>query len=606
MKRIAKWFGFSLLFLLIAAGALSAHTWYAKPLSVNWFYTRVFAKFSLENPELLTQLRMLEGVGIRGHNGKFGDSSPAYQDRAFAEWKEAQATLKSYDSSSYKGQDKLSYEIMDYFLDVIVRGEPWRYHDYPVNQLFGVQSELPNLMASVQQVNDATDAEHYIARVNAYPLKMAQIIEGVKLREAKGVIPPRFVVEKVSEQIKGFLASGAAGNVLTVSLKEKLDKIPAEKMSADARATLMQRVEKGVADNVIPAYQGLAAYIETLRAKATQNNGVWALPQGDAYYQYLIELHTTTKMTADEVHALGLAEVARIGTEMDAILTNEGYTQQSRAARIAALSASPSQRYPETDEGRAQALKDYQAIIDEIAAGLTPYFNDQPKAKVVVERIPVFKEKTSPGAYYNGPAFDGSKPGVFYANMRKVGEIPKFTMKTLAYHEAIPGHHTQIATAQEIKGLPIFRGIVPFTAYQEGWALYAERLAWEAGFEKNPLDNLGRLQAEMFRAVRLVVDSGIHAKRWTREQAIAYMMENTGMPEAEVVAEIERYFVMPGQALAYKIGMMKILALREQAKNRLGTKFDIRTFHDAVLKNGAMPLSILDRTVNGYVEQTKG
>jgi uncharacterized protein (DUF885 family) len=250
-------------------------------------------------------------------------------------------------------------------------------------------------------------------------------------------------------------------------------------------------------------------------------------------------------------------------------------------------------------------LKDYQAIIDEIAAGLGPWFHSQPKAKVVVERVPALSEKTAAFAYYNNPALDGSKPGVFYANLRKVDEIGKFGMRTLAYHEAIPGHHTQVSTALEIKGVPMFRRMVPFTAYSEGWALYAEQLAWEAGFQKNPLDNLGRLQAEMFRAVRLVVDTGIHAKRWSREQAIAYMIENTGMPEIEVVAEVERYFVMPGQALAYKVGMIKILQLREKAKAALGAKFDIRDFHDAVLKNGGMPLSVLETVIDEYIAAKK-
>ncbi|MEQ1519504.1 MAG: DUF885 domain-containing protein, partial [Usitatibacteraceae bacterium] len=243
---------------------------------------------------------------------------------------------------------------------------------------------------------------------------------------------------------------------------------------------------------------------------------------------------------------------------------------------------------------------------EEISAGLDPYFGIKPKAKVEVRRVPALSEKTSPFAYYNGPAFDGSKPGVFYANLRKVDEIPKFGMRTLAYHEAVPGHHLQTAIAQELKGLPIFRNVIPFTSYNEGWGLYAERLAWEIGYEKNPLDNLGRLQAEMFRAVRLVVDTGIHAKRWTREQAIEYMITNTGMPEIEVIAEIERYFVMPGQALAYKVGMIKILQLREKAKQELGAKFSLRDFHDTVLKNGSMPLAVLERVVDEYIAAAKG
>lgn len=605
MKRVFKWIACFVLAMLVLATALGLHTWYAKPLSINWFYTRVFAQFALDNPELLTQMRMLEQVGIRRHNAKLADASPAETERSFAKLKANYATLKSYDTSKYAGQDRISYEILDYFLGVQVRGEPWRYHDFPVNQMFGIQSNLPNLLTETQQVNDATDAEHYLARMALFPKKMDQVIESLQVRERKNIIPPKFVVEKVSEQIKGFVAPGAAGNTLVQSLKAKLGKIPAEKMDQATRDAFVKRAEDSAAANVIPAYNKLAAYVETLRAKALRNDGAWSLPDGDKYYEHEIESHTTTKMKADELHQLGLSEVARIGAEMDKILEEAGYKQGTRAERLAALSKAPTQTYPNTDEGRTQVLKDYQTIIDEVSAGLDPYFAVKPKAKVAVERVPVFTEKTAPFAYYNAPPFDGSKPGIFYANLRKVDEIAKFGMRTLAYHEAVPGHHFQIAIAQELKGLPIFRNVLPFTAYAEGWALYAERLAWEAGFQKNPLDNLGRLQAEMFRAVRLVVDTGIHAKRWTREQAIEYMIANTGMPELEVIAEIERYFVAPGQALAYKVGMLKILELREKAKQSLGAKFDIRDFHDVVLKNGSLPLDVLERVVNEYIAAKK-
>jgi uncharacterized protein (DUF885 family) len=332
---------------------------------------------------------------------------------------------------------------------------------------------------------------------------------------------------------------------------------------------------------------------------------VWALPDGDKYYQYAIQTHTTTTLTAEQIHQTGLAEVARIGAEMDAILAAAGYTQKTRAERIQALSKSPAQLYANDDSGRAQILKDYQAIIDEITAGLDPAFATKPRAKVEVQRVPVFTERTAPGAYYNAPPLDGSRPGVFFANLRDMTEQPKFSMRTLAYHEAVPGHHLQMSIARELKGLPLFRTVIPFTAYSEGWALYAERLAWEMGFEKDPMDNLGRLRDEMFRAVRLVVDTGMHAKHWTREQAIEYMVANTGMAEAAVVTEIERYLVSPGQALAYKTGMLKILELRERARAALGTKFDIREFHDVVLKNGAMPLAVLERVVDAYIAGKK-
>jgi uncharacterized protein (DUF885 family) len=250
-------------------------------------------------------------------------------------------------------------------------------------------------------------------------------------------------------------------------------------------------------------------------------------------------------------------------------------------------------------------LVQYQAILDEINAGLGKAFDMRPKLGVVVKPVPEYAEKTAPGAYYEDGSFDGSRPGTFFANMRDTTETPKWAMRTLAYHEGIPGHHFQGSIAQEIPGLPFFQRVIPFTAYMEGWALYAERLAWELGFEKDPLDNLGRLRDEMMRAVRLVVDTGIHYKRWTREQAIQYMLENTGMAESDVTAEIERYFVDPGQALAYKVGMLKILQLREKAKAELGEQFDLAQFHDQVLDNGALPLELLERVIDDWVATTK-
>lgn len=605
MKRVFTWSIWAVLSLVLIAGALLAHTWYFKPLSINWFYNRAFAQFTMENPELLTQLRLLEQVGIRAHNAKLTDASTAFEDRQFALLKASHATLKAYDASRYTEQDRISYEVFDYFISTQIGGETWRYHDYPVNQLFGIQSQLPNLMTQTQQVNDVTDAEHFITRLGQFPRKLEQVIEGVRLRETRGITPPKFVVEKVLDQIQGFVEPGAKANPITVGFKEKLDKIPADKMDSATRGSLLARVEDAVAKQVIPSYLALAKHFETLRTKTTRNDGVWALPDGDKYYQYAIESNTTTKMTADQIHTLGLAEVARVGAEMDTILVASGYTEGTRAQRMHKLAKAPDQLYPDTPAGRTQILKDYQSIIDDITAGLSPHFNIKAKSKVEVKRVPEFTEKTAPGAYYNEAPLDGSKPGTFFANLRDVSETPRYGMRTLAYHEAVPGHHLQIAIAQEQQGLPMFRSVVPFTAYMEGWALYAERLAWEMGYQKNPLDNLGRLQAEMFRAVRLVVDTGLHSKRWTREQAIDYMVANTGMPEAEVVTEIERYLVNPGQALAYKVGMLKILALREHAKSALGAKFKLSEFHDEVLKNGAMPLQVLERVIDEYIARVK-
>ncbi|MET0230765.1 MAG: DUF885 domain-containing protein, partial [Rhodanobacteraceae bacterium] len=323
----------------------------------------------------------------------------------------------------------------------------------------------------------------------------------------------------------------------------------------------------------------------------------------DAYYAWCVRMHTTTDMTPEEVHTLGLAEVARISGEMDAILSDKGLVDGTVGARVQQLAHAPDETFPNTPDGKKAMLAEYQAILDEVNKGLDGAFDVRPKLGVEVKAVPEFAEKTAPGAYYEPGSFDGTRPGAFFANMRDTSETPRFAMRTLAYHEGIPGHHFQISVAQELQGVPFFRRVLPFTAYTEGWALYAERLAYELGFEKDPLDNLGRLRDEMMRAVRLVVDSGIHYKHWSREQAIQYMIDNTGMAQTDVTAEIERYFVDPGQALAYKAGMLRILELREKAKQALGPKFTLAEFHDQVLTHGALPLALLERVIDEWIAQ---
>ena len=401
----------------------------------------------------------------------------------------------------------------------------------------------------------------------------------------------------------GFVGVPAEQNMLYTSFKEKLDKIAPEQIAQADRDALLARVAASVQNSVYPAYHSLIDYFTSLQPKAQRNDGAWSLPDGDAYYAWCVRMHTTTDMTPEQVHTLGLSEVARISGEMDAILKDKGLVEGSIGARVQQLAHAPESTFPSTPEGKAAMLKQYQAILDEVNSGLGDAFDVRPKLGVQVKAVPAFAEKTAPGAYYEPGSFDGTRPGTFFANMRDTSETPKFAMRTLAYHEGIPGHHFQISIAQELQGVPFFRRVLPFTAYAEGWALYSERLAWELGFEKDPLDNLGRLRDEMMRGVRLVVDSGIHYKHWSREQAIAYMMENTGMAESDVTAEIERYFVDPGQALAYKAGMLKILELREKAKQALGPKFTLAKFHDQVLTHGALPLALLERVIDDWIKQ---
>jgi len=604
IKKVLKWGAAGLAVLVLAGGLLFANFWYFKPLSIDWFYTRAFLKFSLQQPEMLTSLRILDQFGIRGHNARLSDSSPRAGDEMLAYWKDEHETFKRYRRDKYQGQDLLSYDVFDFFMsNQMAEADRWRYHNFPVNQLFGVQSTVPDFMVQQHVIEDELGAEHYIARLNQFDEKFEGILEGLRLREERGIVPPSFAVTKVMDQIKGFLAAPPDEHLLVENLREKLGEIDESSLDPSRREELVSEAVSAVEQSVYPAYLGLLDYLRELAPRADSNDGVWRLPEGEAFYRQAIRQHTTTDLSAEQIHRIGLAEVERIGREMDAILRAEGLTEGSIGERVQQLSERPDQLYPDTDEGREQILADYQAIIDEIDPAMDEYFNLRPKTGVEVRRVPEFSEETSAGAYYQRPSLDGQRPGVFFANLRDVSEVPKFSMRTLAYHEGIPGHHFQIAITQELEGIPIFRRLLPFTAYSEGWALYTEQLAWEIGFQDNPLDNLGRLQAEMFRAVRLVVDTGMHHKRWSREQAIDYMLEHTGMGEKDVTAEIERYLVMPGQALSYKVGMMKILELRERAKRELGENFSLPEFHDRILGNGALPLTLLERVVDEWIAE---
>ena len=604
MRFVLKWLLRLVLLVVVLAGIAFAHVWYFKPLKIDWFYGRVFAQFALQSPQMLSSMRILP-PWADFYSDKLDDASPKHGDEMAALVDADLDMLHRYDREAMDDQGKLSYDALDFFLTNMVEGQRFRYNGFPVNQMFGVQSNLPNFMADTHQVNNASDAANYIKRLDQFPLHFAQVIEGLKLRDAHGAIPPKFTVDKVLEQMRGFIAIPAEQNMLYTSFAEKLEKLGTDKLQPGARDELLGKARASIDARVYPAYLELIAWFTDLQPKATENLGAWSLPDGDAYYAWCVRSHTTTDMTPAEVHELGLSEVARISAEMDVILREQGLAEGSIGTRVQQLARQPEQMYPNTPEGKKEMVARYQTILDDINANLGDAFNRRPKLGVEVRPVPAFSEKTAPGAYYQGGAFDGSRPGIFFANLRDPGETPKFAMRTLAYHEGIPGHHFQITIAQELQDVPFFRRVLPFTAYSEGWALYAERLAWELGFQKDELDNLGRLRDEMMRAVRLVVDSGIHYKHWTREQAISYMLENTGMGEGDVTAEIERYFVNPGQALAYKAGMIKILALREKAKEQLGDRFKLSEFHDQVLTHGALPLSLVERVVDDWIGRKK-
>ncbi|MBN2148781.1 MAG: DUF885 domain-containing protein [Anaerolineales bacterium] len=593
------WYILVVVIVLVLIWFLVSLIW-GKPWFINHFYARVFLRFATESPELLTMLGMLEKLGLHGHNAKLADASIAHETKQFQRLKLDLKILRSYDRRRQSKAQLLSTDILDWFLDDQSRTERFRFHDYPLNQMFGIQSELPSFMMTMHPLINKVEAHNYVRRLSKFRIKFDQVMEGLLAREQKGVIPPRFVIRRVLDEITAFVNQPARQNPLWTVYQEKLGKL---KISEAEKEALLAAVEAEIEKTVYPAYQKFIQYFTELEAKATTDDGVWKLPDGDAYYVHCLRSSTTTEMTPEQVHEIGLREVERIEGEIKAILRQLGYDEVENAPqKLREFSMEERFLYPDTAEGRAEALAEYQRILDHVNANLDPVFDIRPKAVLKVERVPEFREKTSAGAYYQPADLGGGRPGVFYANLRDMKEVPKFGMKTLSYHEGIPGHHFQIAIAQELRGVPFFRRLVPFTAYAEGWALYAEKLTRECGFYKeDPYGELGYLDSELFRAVRLVVDTGIHYKHWTREQAIEYMQQHTGNALESIVSEVERYIVMPGQACAYKVGEIKMVELRDRARTALGDRFDLRQFHNVVLKNGSMPLSLLEQVINDYI-----
>jgi uncharacterized protein (DUF885 family) len=603
-KRFLKAFLAITAAVVIAAAIFLTNLIWFRPWNLNLFYEKVFAEAIFKEPELLSSLGLVEQFGITGHNGKLNDVSPGHQQDVVDRFKRDLAQLRQYPLARQSASQRLSTHVLDRFLERQVEGEKFQWHNYPVNQLFGVQNEFPSFMANTHRLLAPKDCDYYLMRLEALPNKFDQLLQSLKVREEKQILPPRFVVEKVLKEMRDFVAQPVAENILAKSFKERAAKI--KELNDGQRADYQARVETAVTARVYPAYRKLIDYFQALLPETTTDDGVWKLPDGDAFYAYSLRENTTTTLKPDEVHHLGLEEIARIENEMRTLLDGNGFAGKSIRESMIALTGDPRFLYPNDDKGRADALTDYARLITQANERSRQLFLSAPKAKCEVRRVPEFKEATAPGAYYNAGAQDGSRPGIFFANLRDMSEVPKWSMPTLAYHEAIPGHHWQISTAQELKGVPQFRKVIPFTAYAEGWALYCEWLAKQVGwYDGDPFGDLGRLRDELFRAVRLVVDTGIHAKRWTREQAIAYMLDKTGMGEKDVTAEIERYIVMPGQACAYKIGMLKIQELRKRAQVELGNKFDLREFHDALLKNGALPLDVLEEQVDEYIRNKR-
>ncbi|GJL91133.1 DUF885 domain-containing protein [Hyphococcus sp.] len=563
------------------------------------------------SPETATQLGVGEDLAGEGFRAKLGGYG-------FADFEEARAMnesflqeIRSIDRSALSGQALVTYDVLRDAYQTGARRNQFAFGGatpfasagpYLVTQLSGPHLYLPRLMLTQHRIESRQDAENYLARLAEFSRVFDETVETISGDGAQLVTPPSFAINGALNSIAGFTAAAPAENPLTATFAAKLESV--DGLSADERAQFVARAAATVEASVYPAYARLAAALENLKAQAGTDAGIWRLgDEGAAFYAHALSAYGAGGMLPDEVHELGLAEVARITGEMDAILKAQGLSSGTVAERFAAIGARPGMRYPNNDDGRAVLLGDLNGQVSEIMARAGGWFATLPAQSVEVRRIPVYEQDSSPGGYYSAASLDGSRPGIFWINLKNTADWPKHMLKTLTYHEAVPGHHFQ-RSLERSAGLPTIRTMLGYSEFSEGWALYAEQVAAEMGmYADDPLGDLARLQSELFRATRLVVDTGLHHKQWTREQAIDYMQGITGDTRDQVTREVERYAVWPGQACSYKLGMLKINELRQRAEAALGDDFNIREFHDEVLMTGAMPLPVLERKIDRWIKQ---
>jgi uncharacterized protein (DUF885 family) len=609
MKKGLKVFGWVLLALLVAGSYAGYRIVWGHPFTINELANRQAIFFLVRNPELFTSVGIADGTIFDRHSGKLADVGVGKRDSDYAFARHALAEVKEFDRAKLDPQDQVTYDILLDFYGSQEAFEPFDWLSsegiYPIGPMWGAQVALVGFLQGQHVIKNEKTARNYVSRLQAMGGKLDALTAEMQRQSAAGVVLPPSLLEKSIVVIDDTTAPKPADNALVTTFVERMKS--AKDIDPATQDRLKEEAVAAMTSIVYPAYGRMRDALIAERPKAAGTAaGVGRLPDGVAYYRAMLKQFTTTDYTPARIHQMGLDEVARILSEMDALLQSQGLTEGTVADRMKLLGEDPRYLEPDTDEGRAALLARYRGILDEISKLMPDYFRTIPPGKLEVEREPVSVEKGSSGAHYVPAAMDGSRPGTFFANLRDTAETPTWGMKTLAYHEGIPGHHFQIATAQGLKGLPFIRQQPIYGAYVEGWALYAERLAAEIGMYKDdPLGDLGRLQAELLRAVRLVVDTGIHADGWTREQAIDYMVDTTGMARSDATSEVERYMAMPGQACSYKVGQLKILELRDKARAELGDKFSLKDFHTVVLENGAVPLTVLERLVDEWIAKVK-
>jgi uncharacterized protein (DUF885 family) len=545
-------------------------------------------------------------LGYKWDYGKWDDVSEAYQNETRAIREKRLTDLSTFDITQLNTQEKLSLQVATADLQRRLANDEYRHHTYIMHQFRAFHTLIPSFLINIHQVQSIEDAQAYVTRLAGVKDLFEQVILQMKKRQTLGVFPPKWAYDQMIQAshnvIKGnpFMESSEDSTIWADFLAKlnKLEISEAEKSGLKAQAT------NAIQQSVLPAYKAIIAELKIQQALSSEGDGVWRLPNGDKWYQNRLAWFTTTDLDAEQVHQIGLEHVERIHSAMTAIKQKVAF-EGSLQEFFVFMRTDKQFYYPATEEGRAQYMAEAKALIDTMETKIPEYFGLTPKARMKVKRVEAFRERSAGKAFYQSPSKDGSRPGTYYANLYNMQDMPTYQMEALAYHEGVPGHHMQRSIAQELEGIPEFQKYVTFTAYTEGWGLYTEELAKDMGFYQDPYSDFGRLAMELWRACRLVVDTGIHAKKWSREQAIAYLVENTPNSENDSVKAIERYIAMPGQATAYMIGKLKIMELRATAKEALGGKFDIRGFHDEILKDGPVPLNILENKINIWINRQK-
>ncbi len=541
-------------------------------------------------------------LGYKLDYDKWNNISETFIEQSSELAKKQLNTLNGFDESQLSSAEKISLALNKVSLERQLANDEFRHHTYIMDQFSAYHTMVPSFLINVHRVTNTEDALAYISRLQRVKTLFSQVIDQLRIRQEMGVFPPKWSYDQMLQASKNVITgapfdSSDSASSIWQDFQDKASKL---EITDSERKTLLNDAKNALLTSVKPAYQALISELEVQRELTPEGDGVWRLPNGDKWYENRLAWFTTTDLTADEVHNIGLQNVERIHQDMRSIMKKVKF-DGSLNEFFEFMRSDKQFYYANTDEGRDAYLLEAKALIDTMRDKLPEYFSLIPQAEMVVKRVEPFREKSAGKAFYQSPAKDGSRPGIYYANLYDMNDMPTYQMEALAYHEGIPGHHMQRAIAQELEGIPEFQKYSSFTAYTEGWGLYTEELAKDMGFYQDPYSDFGRLAMELWRACRLVVDTGIHSKKWSREQAINYLIENTPNPKNDSVKAIERYIAMPGQATAYMIGKLKIMELRAWSQAELGEQFDIRGFHAQVLKDGPVPLNILEQKVKAWV-----